>query len=480
MTTIPEVYQDNSKSAFELLEIVAKESSKNAKIELLRDFFRLSTFKNAVVAALHPQYVYGVKEKSLPESGSIKSIMGRGTDSGTNFGPNTWNLLGLLREGKLTGHRAIEALDQEFRLLNRESALLLRRIVLKDLRAGFSESTVNKVIKGLIPEFPYMRCTLLKNAKVENFDWAAGVFSQEKADGMFVNVDVLPSGDVRISSRQGSQFPLDELDYLVADIKLCIPKDTQSHGEMIVIDTLTGEVLPREIGNGMLNSVAEGGALENGYKARILLWDQIPLSYSVPKGEYRNPYSERFANLKRQLIVSSEKPASDYVQIIETKVVHSLDEAFQHYREKLNQGKEGTIFKDPGAIWKDGTSKDQVKLKLEVDVDLEIIAIVPGKEGTKNEYRAGSVTCATSCRSLVTDVTVKNEDMRDRIDANESDFIGRIITVRANAIMKPSESNDQYSLFLPRFVEANVRKDKTKADDLQRVKDQFESAAKAK
>lgn len=480
MTTIPEVYQDNSKSAFELLEIVAKESSKNAKIELLGDFFRLSTFKSAVVAALHPQYVYGVKEKSLPESGSIKSIMERGTDSGTNFGPNTWILLGLLHGGRLTGHRAIEALDHEFRLLNRESALLLRRIVLKDLRAGFSESTVNKVIKGLIPEFPYMRCTLLKNAKVEKFDWAAGVFSQEKADGMFVNVDVLPSGDVRISSRQGSQFPLDELDYLVADIKLCIPKDTQSHGEMIVIDTLTGEVLPREIGNGMLNSVAEGGTLENGYKARILLWDQIPLSYSVPKCEYRNPYSERFANLKRQLIVSSEKPASDYVQIIETKVVHSLDEAFQHYREKLNQGKEGTIFKDPGAIWKDGTSKDQVKLKLEVDVDLEIIAIVPGKEGTKNEYRAGSVTCATACRSLVTDVTVKNEDMRDRIDANESDFIGRIITVRANAIMKPSESNDKYSLFLPRFVEANVRKDKTKADDLQRVKDQFESAAKAK
>ena len=40
--------------------------------------------------------------------------------------------------------------------------------------------------------------------------------------------------------------------------------------------------------------------------------------------------------------------------------------------------------------------------------------------------------------------------------------------------MTPTTSNGLYSLFLPRFVE--FRKDKTTADSLQQVKDQFDSA----
>jgi DNA ligase-1 len=167
------------------------------------------------------------------------------------------------------------------------------------------------------------------------------------------------------------------------------------------------------------------------------------------------------------------------IALIPTKIVRSLSDALAHYRELLTSGKEGTVIKHPEAIWRDGTSKEQIKLKLEVDVDLKIVGIVSGSPGTKTEGRAGSFTCVTSCGQLQVNVAVKNERLRDRVDANPSDYIGRIIVVRANSILPPSESNEFHSLFLPRMAEGDYRVDKTEPDSLQRVRDQFESAVRA-
>jgi DNA ligase-1 len=54
-----------------------------------------------------------------------------------------------------------------------------------------------------------------------------------------------------------------------------------------------------------------------------------------------------------------------------------------HYRELLLAGKEGSVIGNGDGIWKDGTSKDKIKLKLEVPVDLIVKAVVPGNVATK-------------------------------------------------------------------------------------------------
>jgi hypothetical protein len=50
------------------------------------------------------------------------------------------------------------------------------------------------------------------------------------------------------------------------------------------------------------------------------------------------------------------------------------------------------------------------------------------------------------------------------------------MAVKANDIMAPTGKKTKWSLFLPVHVE--IRDDKTVADSLQQVKDQFESAIK--
>lgn len=458
----------DSSILFRQVEQIANESSKNAKEALVGSYAATDDdFKRVLEYAYNPFKTYGLRKR--PET--------LGDNVGHEFDAGTWELLDDLIARRITGNEAIEAVRGEMTALSKESAELFWRIVTKDLRAGFSESTINKAVKGLIPDFPYMRCSLPDKSNMAKWDWGKGVISQEKADGMFVNVNVDDVGFVWVNTRQGSPVPLDNLPELAWALGQAGVHGHQLHGEMTVVGP-EGKVLPREQGNGMLNSVIQGGTLDAGCHARIDLWDMIPLTMVRTKGKFDQPYAKRLSALLGA-IRSADPRVIKRVDVISTRVVRSHADAMKHYRELLMSGKEGTILKHSEAAWKDGTSKDQVKLKLEVDVDLKIVGIVPGREGTKNEGRAGSFACESACGGLRVDVTVKNEALRDRVDADVSEFIGRILTVRANSVMPPSESSELHSLFLPRMVEADYRADKAEADDLASIKNQFEAAVAA-
>lgn len=450
-----------SDDVFDMIETIASTSSKNEKEALIRANLNSSIFELALIATLDPFTTFGIKKRPPVDCNG----------SGL-FSRDTWGILDSLKMRELTGNEAILTVKLEMERLTQKSAELFWRIISKDLRAGFSESTVNKAKKGLIPTFPYMRCSLIKDAKLEEWPWDDGVISQEKADGMFANIDNEESGIVNISSRQGSQFPSEKFPDIVREMQNGMVKGMQYHGEMVVFRD--ENLCERQDGNGVLNSVLNGGDFAENERPVYLVWDAIPLSEVKPKGKYTVGYKERLGNIHHNL---SRQPLLS-IGLIPTRIVNSLEGAMAHCGELLEQGKEGTIIKHPKAIWKDGKSKEQVKLKLEVDVDLKVIAIQPGRQGTRVEGRAGALTCETSDGLLRVDVTVKNEAMRDHVDANPDEWLNSIIAVRANQLLKPSESNPLHSLFLPRMVEANYRTDKSIADSLEEVVAQFESAIK--
>ncbi|MDY7537640.1 hypothetical protein RGU72_05145 [Undibacterium sp. 5I1] len=452
----------NTNEVLALIDSIATTSGKNDKIAMLKAAESSDTLKKVLQATYDPTITYGIR--AVPNRTALH-------DTGELFNEQTWNILSQMRNRTLTGSAMLAAVAYELDRLSVASAELLKRIMLKDMRAGFSEETCNKVWPGLVPDFPYQRCSLPKDAKFEEWDWEGGVISQEKADGMFTNVNYEHGGNVFIFSRAGSMLPMDKFESLAAAVQSSFPSGTQSHGELIVYRG--SELLPREIGNGILTSVLKGGDFGEGEYPVFLVWDQINLESVKPKGKYITPYKMRLANLIDQLRGNTNKS----IKVIDTRIVKSLEDAYKHYGELLAKGKEGTILKKKTAIWKDGTSKEQIKLKLEFESDLEIVAIVPGKDNGKNEGRAGSLTCKTACGGLVVDVSIKGEKMRDQVDANPDDWVGRIMPVVANMIMRPSESNHLHSLFLPRFSQPIYRTDKTVADNLSRA---YENEAAAK
>lgn len=460
-----------SQDVFDLIERVAATSSKNEKESLVKEGCQSELFRRVMEATYNQLIAYNVGADTLAK------ITDDGLFAVRGFDDQTWKILADLASGALSGNAAFEVIRGELAVLDKKSAQLFRRVLLKDMRAGFSESTVNKAHPGLVPEFPYMRCSLPDKSDMPKWDWTRGVFSQEKADGMFANVNHLPNGVVNIHTRQGSPFPAGVLAELESAVRATLLPSTQTHGELLVF--VNNELAPREIGNGILNSLLAGGSLEPGQTVVLQAWDQIPLEEVRSKNKFKIGYAVRLRALMEQLNSPKRLLAPNRITLAPTKIVRSKAEAIEHYREFLRKGKEGTILKHADAIWKDGTSKEQVKLKLEVDVDLVIKAIVPGRTGTKNEGRPGSLTCETSCGQLRVDVTVKNEALRNHIEDNPDDYIGRITAVRANMVMAPSESNELHSLFLPRMVEAGYRTDKTVADSLEEVRAQFDAAVAA-
>lgn len=467
----------NSTLIFGVIDKIAKTPGKNDKQAILETAMKDEQFADVIVRALNPFITYGIA-KRFP-------VVPNGTNA--EFDSSTLDLLNDLASRGLSGNAAKEALGEHLARLNEHSHELLWRIVLKDLRAGFGDSSVNKVAKGTLPVFPYQRCCLPKDAKLKEWDWSGGVISQEKADGMYCNINKDQGSVITMTTRQGNPLPVEKFPEIEWEIQNTFLPDTQSHGEILV--EVDGVVAKRAIGNGIINRVLDGGDFLPNERPVFRVWDQIPLSSVAPKCKINHAYSSRLQVLLKQLqaLLPMHKPSEvtplfytgKAVQLIETRIVHSIKEAYAHYLEVLRRKGEGTIVKKKTAIWKDGTSKEQVKLKLEAPCELEVFGWNDG-EG-KNADMFGSLKCRTCDHLLEVNVSGFSDALRREIWENIDEWTGNgkggaIITVISNEILLPSASNPLHSLFLPRFEER--RHDKDHADSLERVFAQFEAAIK--
>jgi DNA ligase-1 len=428
----------------EKISALSAVGSRLAKEKNLAEFCKDPGFVKLLKLTYSPDYVYGVKKMpKLSKFGNEELDVNRLEE-----------LLMMFHNRELTGNAAQDALVAFCKNLVEEDVNLVANVLKGDLRCGVNTSTINKIVPGLIPTYPYMRCSLQAGSNFDKFDWNKGVYSQYKADGMFASIHVTNEG-VKIQSRSGSVFHNSQFENLVSNITKITDGEKVYNGELIVEQD--GVVLAREIGNGILNSVLKGGAFQENQKAVYIVWDVIPKAQYVSKGKYNVPYSTRFKELSE----------FEDVRKVETRIVHSPKEAFEHYLEVISGGGEGTVIKSADGIWADGTSKDQVKVKIEAEVDLEVIGFREGNG--KHASTFGSLTCRTSDGKLVTNVSGFKDEMRQRIFEEKWWELNKIVTVKANDIMYAT--NKEHALFLPRFVEERL--DKKEADSFEKVEQIF-------
>jgi len=128
----------------------------------------------------------------------------------------------------------------------------------------------------------------------------------------------------------------------------------------------------------------------------------------------------------------------------------------------------------PDMEWKDGTSKEQVKMKLEVSVELRVVGFNEGR----NKYvgMLGSLQCESEDGKVKVNVAGFSDAQRQEIWDDQEGWLNGVITAKSNSIMPP-ENKEHYSLFLPIFLERRL--DKKKADTLEQIQAQFEAAVAA-
>ncbi len=453
------VESDINTQLLALIDIGSHAGTK-VKESLLEHYLDYTSFRHLVTMLLDPYITFGINNY---------------TPSGPLISPITFgqlmDLLTKLNKRELTGNAARIACGSA--VASGVPADLMMRLLNKDPKAGFGATMVNKVLKGLLPEFPYMRCSLPEKSNMAKWDWTKGIFSQLKADGMFMTINMDLAGQITLMSRQGTIYPNEAFGVFCSAIKLALNVNTQTHGEMVVY--LDGKLLSRQEGNGIINSVVQGGSWPDNCRTEFLAWDQIPMSAVQPKGKFKVPYQERYMDLLNQL--GSYTNQLFPIKLIPTRVVYSKREAYEHFQEVLLNAQEGTVVKHPDMPWADGTSKDQVKLKLEFMVDLRIVGFTKGNGKFATTF--GAIMMESCDGLLKVNVSGMDDGTRKKISDVREVLIGVIAAVEANAVFRPSASNAFHSLSHPRFIEIRSAADKTIADSLTMIFEQEKAAMNA-
>ncbi len=436
----------------QIINRIANTNSKNEKIAILKEHQNNVQLQQYFIDVYDPTKNYYIKK--MPKA----------------ITPSKWyeaddilsELPSILSQRLLTGNAAKEYLQERYSGMDHSDRPLLEWLIARDVKAGINVSTINKVWPDLIFEVPYMRCSLESNVDISAWGWGESSphFVQLKADGMFCNA-VVKRDSVELMSRQGTQFPVGVLFDLETDLKE-MPINMVYMGELVVEHC--GLTLDRQTGNGILNSCLHGEQLPDGHSVTMLLWDCVPIT-DFRNGKCSTTYTQRWDYLCK----NAAHRAPDHISVITSSRVTSMQEAKRIAADMMLEGHEGAILKNANSIWKDGTSKDVVKIKAEVTVELQAVELVQGSG--KNADTFGSVRCVSSDGKLVVDVPGFTDSSRKTIFDNWSEMQGRILSVTANDLLTPGKNNDNCSLFLPRFDE--WRFDKSVADDVEYIKSAF-------
>lgn len=443
---------------YEIIEELRASNSSIYKKEVLERHIDNNLWKDVLFYTYNTNfnyYLYKIPNKY--ESNTLMSL------------DEVFDVLNLLKSGEVRGNKGIELLTTTLSMLSDRDSKVFELIMGRDIKSGINAKSINKVYKGLIPETHYQRCSKLDEKTIKNISYP-GIL-QKKADGLF-SYGFKHKGNIYFSTRNGTIFECDSIKESMIDM----PDNIVIMGEFIL--RKDGKDIDRKTGNGLINSYIKRFdtmvKLEESNKNKDILvksleeWDYtnkhiiFEVWDTITYTEYNNkssnePYGYRLQYLEEEILHNN--PSN--IKLIETHIVNNIEEAKRLGQKYIDNGYEGAILKDSNSLWKDGTSRDMLKIKSILDADLLCVGI---EEGTgKNSGKVGSLLLESKCGLLKTKCGTGLTD-KDR-DLPFDYYIGKVVEVQYNEVIK-SKSKDTSSLFLPVFVEVREKEDYDCLEDL--------------
>ena len=439
----------------EIIKEINLDNGTNYKIDILKKYSDNDLFRDVLAMTYDKaKYTYGITMKNINISSANGNI-------------SLWDALSILRDEfctrAVTWHNAIQRLEDILNELWSEDQEILSKLIDRDLKMSIGVRWINKVFKGLITKPVYMRCGIFSEDSIDKetgklkkgtsrhitINEEQSALIQLKADWTYREVSV-DSGNVSFMSRSGEDYS-----YVLLEDMMCNFPD----GKYIWELEITGCV-DRAESNGIINS-------DNIPYDRLLfsLWDYITFDeYNKAKNKEKcsTPYIERF-NTLTDIVKSIDSPQ---IQVIETYEVTSINEALKYTSMWMSKWLEGAILKDKWLVFKDGTSNQQLKLKLEIEADVRITWFTDGKKGTSRESTFWAMTFETDDGQIKGQTSWFTDDQLKDFNSRREELIGQIIVVQFNDLTK-WRNNDYYALSHPRFE--MIRTDKQETDTLERV-----------
>jgi DNA ligase-1 len=421
---IAELEADNSRLVKE--SIVAREA--NAKNTELFEGFRL---------ALDAMITFGLKQ--IPEK----------TDED---GPGLpWDSFTLALTGfttrNVTGNTARDMIQTMMKSATKSQWNgWYRRILIKDLRCGTSEKTINKVVEKKYADYtiPVFSCQLAHDSANHESKVSGKKYIEVKLDGVRVIAIVRTNGHVSLFSRNGKS--LDNFPHIEEQISAVVKKTPPPYD--LVLD---GEVMSSSFQD-LMKQVHRKSDVEAD-DAVLHLFDMCPLD-KFQEGRWDKDQETR--SLYVYEWHKKHKADLPNVAVVGHELVDLDTEEGKKRFKEINQfaidgGYEGIMIKDPKAPYECKRTASWLKLKPFIEVSLAVIGV---EEGTgKNVGRLGALIVeGTDDGKLISTNVGSGLTDNDRVVYwnNADAIIGDIVEVRADAITQNQDGT--YSLRFPRFL----------------------------
>ena len=362
-----------------------------------------------------------------------------------------WDSFSLIITGfvnrKLTGNLARDTVSKMMAAATKaEWNGWYRRILIKDMRAGFSENTVNKVVEKQYPHYaiPVFSCQLAHDSANHEEKVIGKKIIEVKLDGVRVITIVYPDGRVDQFSRNGKE--LVNFPHVKAQFEA-----VAAEGGISQPTVFDGEIMSGSFQDLMKQIHRKSSAQAND--AVLNLFDIIPLE-DFETGVCAKSQTERSMLLKVWHGTWEDKIPN--ITVVAQETVDLDTEAGQtRYREinalAIEGGYEGIMLKDADAGYKCKRSVAWLKLKPFIEVSLEVIDV---EEGTgKNIGRLGAIVCQGVDDGKTIQVNVGSgfsDSDRDSYWSSRDSLLGQIVEVRADAVTQNQDGT--YSLRFPRFL----------------------------
>ena len=362
-------------SVFDQLEATTSRTEKEDILKANKDNEALKTL---LKLTYDPFITFGIKKDP--------HVAPLGTDEIVDSYEDFLSLAARLTDRTLSGNRAIAEVSKFLGGLTSNHQKWYLRIIQRDLKAGITDKTVNKIFKGLVPSFTCALANTFNEKKIPK-----RYVGDPKLDGYRCLAFKYDNGTVELRSRNGhllegyAGIEKDVADYLVpgfiydgeitgrkvesafSDIqKSAFKKVDNKDGVLNIFDAVTIEEFTTE------NFTAT-------YEQRLGFLDQITDILNGCRSLERVHPSGVLTNTEE-----------DWNTVLE---LHRL------YVEEL--GYEGTMIKDLDAVYKKDKSNNIMKLKDFYDIDLEVVGVYEGAPGTKYVGTTGGLTVEVSDKDIM-------------------------------------------------------------------------------
>ena len=378
----------------------------------------------------------------------LKQIPEKEDESGLGLDWNAFTLLAQrLRNRELTGNAARDAVVEALKQATKKQWNgWYRRILIKDLRCGTSEKTINKVVEKKFPQYaiPIFSCQLAHDSANHETKVTGRKFIEVKLDGVRVITVVYPDGRVDQYSRNGKE--LVNFEHIKSQISAVVKSDPPPYP--LVLD---GEVMSASFQD-LMKQVHRKDNVEAS-DAVLHLFDCVPLS-DFEKGSWQKSQTDRSSMV--YYWHKKHKEQLPNIAVVGHELVDlNTEEGTKRFRA-INQlaidgGYEGIMIKDPDAPYECKRTTSWLKLKPFIEVSLSVVAV---EEGTgKNVGKLGALVCEgedDNKRIRVNCGSGFSDSQRDTFWISRDTLIGQVVEVRADAVTQNQDGS--YSLRFPRFL----------------------------